>query len=87
MKLLIAGDESEAKVSALIELTSIRSETSIGAIKKHLVQGFPQDMIFSVKQQNLNRDIAKLEEVIRLINIVNCEDGYSRNQKSDVNKG
>ena len=86
-KYLLAGMESAERVALIISLTKMSSETMIKAINDHLVRGYNEKMACmanSVIQQNFNKTLASLNEIVGIIEKIKTID---YNHLSDVNKG
>ncbi|WP_416305189.1 PapB/FocB family fimbrial expression transcriptional regulator [Neptunicella sp. SCSIO 80796] len=70
---LLQGCETEQKIDLLLQLTNINSESVIGALKVHLVQGAAESMaymMFDVKQQNFSRALKQLNKVNTIVETI-----------------
>ena len=63
---LVQGQESEKRVSLLLELTRIDSDEVRQALRGHLTDGMSlkdAPMLSGIKQQNFNRALKRLNEI------------------------
>ena len=67
---LLQGKEDPQKVDLLLSLTNISSDTIRQALKQHLTEGTPAQMlymIYDIKQQNFCRAMKRLNEVYSIV--------------------
>lgn len=67
---LIPGRESQLTISLLLKLTSIRGDSMISALEHYFVHGYGESMCVlrcGIKQQNLNVNIKKLNDVYSIV--------------------
>ena len=67
---LACGQETDKHVDLIISLTSINSESTIKALKLHLVNGVTSkgiDELGFMSQSNFSRDLQKLDDVANIV--------------------
>lgn len=68
VKYLVKGGESKERIDCLIELTNIRSEKAISAIKDHLYEGMTTINASELnKHEHLSRDIKVLNKAAGIV--------------------
>lgn len=88
MRYLFQGSQSAERFELLLSRTGIRSESSILALRKHLVDGLDEQTsmwVDEVRKSNFSRDLAKLNEVAEFVEKVKEIDLYrGKNAKQNA---
>lgn len=78
MNVLCSGLESEERIDKLLQLTSIKSEDKVKALKYHLVTGRPKSVsanINGVDPSNFQESLTTLNEaasIVEDVKVIDC---------------